>query len=88
MGAKYSYGVWEQFADQASIIMGRKTKVFRVSTLWQDICHFLILQLHTSNAAQLGWFVLHDLQQVGYMYAIYRELAASREVLSNNLLQC
>ena len=24
MGAKYSYGVWEQFADQASIILGKK----------------------------------------------------------------
>ncbi len=24
MGAKYSYGVWEQFADQASTILGNK----------------------------------------------------------------
>ena len=24
MGAKYSYGEWEQFADQASIILGSK----------------------------------------------------------------
>ena len=37
MGAKYSYGVWEQFADQASTILGKQKFdfLFWVSKLWQ-----------------------------------------------------
>ena len=36
MGAKYSYGVWEQFADQANIILRKTESTFVwVSKLWQ-----------------------------------------------------
>ena len=31
MGAKYSYGVWEQFADQASTILVKKSLNFFLS---------------------------------------------------------
>ncbi len=39
MGAKYSYGVWEQFADQASTILEKTNElVFLVSKYTQAIC--------------------------------------------------
>ena len=38
MGAKYSHGAWEQFADQASTILDKTKFDFfvRLSKLWQD----------------------------------------------------
>ena len=36
MGAKYSHGVWEQFADQASTILG--DQIFRFSLENTPLC--------------------------------------------------